>query len=126
MCSCKAFGIVVKGPSPLTVTGRIDRHLNRRLQPPIGYHKDDEPRGARVKQQDLFNVNGHVALVTGAASGLGLAFAEVMAENGARVVLADVDVAGLERATARLTSAGCAVEPAVVDIGDHAALRAAI
>jgi len=82
--------------------------------------------GTHVKQQDLFNVKGHVALVTGAASGLGLAFAEVMAENGARVVLADVDAAGLERATARLASGGCAVEPAVVDIGDHDALRAAI
>jgi NAD(P)-dependent dehydrogenase (short-subunit alcohol dehydrogenase family) len=79
-----------------------------------------------VKQQDLFNVKGHVAFVTGAASGLGLAFAEVMAENGAHVVLADVDAAGLERATSRLASAGCAVEAAVVDISDSEALRGAI
>ena len=79
-----------------------------------------------MKQQDLFDVKGHVAFITGAASGLGLAFAEVMAENGARVVLADVDAAGLERATSRLASAGCAVEHAVVDIGDSEALRAAI
>jgi NAD(P)-dependent dehydrogenase (short-subunit alcohol dehydrogenase family) len=79
-----------------------------------------------VKQQDLFNIKGHVAFITGAASGLGLAFAEVMAENGARVVLADVDAAGLERATSQLASAGCAVEAAVVDIGDSDALRAAI
>jgi len=79
-----------------------------------------------VKQADLFNVEGHVALVTGAASGLGLAFAEVMAENGARVVLTDVDAAGLERARARLASAGCAVEQAILDIADTAALRAAI
>jgi NAD(P)-dependent dehydrogenase (short-subunit alcohol dehydrogenase family) len=79
-----------------------------------------------VKQAELFNINGHVAFVTGAASGLGLAFAEVMAENGAKVVLADVDAAGLERAATRLTAAGCAVEQAIVDIGDTAALRAAI
>ena len=79
-----------------------------------------------MKQQDLFNINGHVAFVTGAASGLGLAYAEVMAQNGAKVVLADVDKAGLDKATARLASAGCAVEPAVVDIADHTALRAAI
>jgi NAD(P)-dependent dehydrogenase (short-subunit alcohol dehydrogenase family) len=79
-----------------------------------------------VKQADLFNINGHVAFVTGAASGLGLAFAEVMAENGATVVLTDVDAAGLERATSRLTSAGCTVEQAIVDIGDTAVLRAAI
>jgi NAD(P)-dependent dehydrogenase (short-subunit alcohol dehydrogenase family) len=79
-----------------------------------------------VKQAELFNVNGHVALVTGAASGLGLAFSEVMAENGATVVLTDVDAAGLERAASRLTSAGCTVEQAIVDIGDTAVLRAAI
>jgi NAD(P)-dependent dehydrogenase (short-subunit alcohol dehydrogenase family) len=79
-----------------------------------------------VKQQDLFNIEGHVAFITGAASGLGLAFAEVMAENGAKVVLTDVDAEGLERAAARLASAGCTVEQAIVDIGDTAALRAAI
>jgi NAD(P)-dependent dehydrogenase (short-subunit alcohol dehydrogenase family) len=79
-----------------------------------------------VKQQELFNIEGHVAFITGAASGLGLAFAEVMAENGAKVVLTDVDAEGLERAAARLASAGCAVEQMIVDIGDTAALRAAI
>jgi NAD(P)-dependent dehydrogenase (short-subunit alcohol dehydrogenase family) len=79
-----------------------------------------------MKQQDLFNVDSHVALVTGAASGLGLAFAEVMAMNGAKVVLADVDAAGLEREAARLRSIGCTVEPAAVDISDTTALRGAI
>ena len=39
----------------------------------------------------LFDVRGRRALVTGAASGLGLAAAEVLAECGARVTLADVD-----------------------------------
>ena len=42
----------------------------------------------------LFNIKGHVAFVTGAASGLGLAYAEVMAENGAKVVLADIERGG--------------------------------
>ena len=37
-----------------------------------------------MKSADMFNVEGHVALVTGAASGLGLAYAEVLAENGAK------------------------------------------
>jgi NAD(P)-dependent dehydrogenase (short-subunit alcohol dehydrogenase family) len=79
-----------------------------------------------MKQADLFNIAGHVAFVTGAASGLGLAFAEVMAENGARVVLADIDAPGLEREASRLAAAGCAVEQAVLDIGDSDALRGAI
>ncbi|MGA7486272.1 MAG: SDR family NAD(P)-dependent oxidoreductase [Xanthobacteraceae bacterium] len=79
-----------------------------------------------MKQRDLFDIEGHVAFVTGAASGLGLAFAEVMAENGARVVLTDVDAPGLDHAASRLKSMGCAVEQAVVDIGDTETLRAAI
>jgi NAD(P)-dependent dehydrogenase (short-subunit alcohol dehydrogenase family) len=79
-----------------------------------------------MKQADLFNVEGHVALVTGAASGLGLAFAEVMADNGALVVLTDIDAAGLDQATACLRERGCRVEQAVVDIADADALRAAI
>jgi NAD(P)-dependent dehydrogenase (short-subunit alcohol dehydrogenase family) len=42
-----------------------------------------------------------VALITGGASGIGLATAERLARDGVRVVLADIDEAGLERAAAR-------------------------
>jgi NAD(P)-dependent dehydrogenase (short-subunit alcohol dehydrogenase family) len=79
-----------------------------------------------VKQAELFDIAGHVALITGAASGLGLAFAEVMAENGAKTILTDIDAEGLARKTERLRSIGCDVESAVVDIGDVEAQRAAI
>jgi NAD(P)-dependent dehydrogenase (short-subunit alcohol dehydrogenase family) len=51
---------------------------------------------------DRFDVSGLRAVVTGAASGLGLAMAEVMAEGGARVTLADLDADGLERAASQL------------------------
>src|SRR6516165_3699115 len=80
----------------------------------------------RVKQAELFDINGHVAFVTGAASGLGLAYAEVMAENGAAVVLADIDGSALDKASARLAAIGCAVEPVRLDVSDSEALRAAI
>jgi NAD(P)-dependent dehydrogenase (short-subunit alcohol dehydrogenase family) len=79
-----------------------------------------------MKQAELFDIKGHVAFVTGAASGLGRAYAEAMAENGARTVLADKDAAGLEQVCATLKAAGCDVEQAVLDIGDTAALRSAI
>jgi NAD(P)-dependent dehydrogenase (short-subunit alcohol dehydrogenase family) len=79
-----------------------------------------------MKQAELFNITGHVAFVTGAASGLGRAYAEAMAENGAKTMLADMDAAGLEAATAALKAKGCDVEPVVLDIGDTEALRAAI
>ena len=79
-----------------------------------------------MKQADLFNIKGHVAIVTGAASGLGLAYAEVMAENGATVVLADLNPATLEEHVARLKAAGCKVEGVVVDVSNTDALRETI
>ncbi len=79
-----------------------------------------------MKMADLFRVEGHVAIVTGAASGLGLAYAEVLAENGATVVLADINGDELARHSARLTAAGCAVETVVLDVSDTRALREAI
>src|SRR5215470_2039207 len=48
---------------------------------------------------DLFSLDGKVALVTGAGSGLGRQFAEVMAQAGADVACADIDE-GSARATA--------------------------
>ena len=44
----------------------------------------------------LFDVRGTRVVVTGSASGLGFAMAEVLAECGARVTLADIDEARLE------------------------------
>jgi NAD(P)-dependent dehydrogenase (short-subunit alcohol dehydrogenase family) len=76
-----------------------------------------------MKAAQLFDVNGHVVLVTGAASGLGLAMAEVMAENGATVVLTDVDGEGLAKHTARLAAAGGKVHSEVLDVADRAAVE---
>ncbi len=51
---------------------------------------------------DLFSVRDQVALVTGGASGLGYAFASILADAGARVVIADWDQAGLKDAVTSL------------------------
>ena len=74
--------------------------------------------------KDLFGMAGQVAAVTGAASGLGLAMAEVLAGAGATVVLLDVDAQGLEAARESIT--GGRVETAVLDVGDRAAIRSEI
>lgn len=52
--------------------------------------------------QEIFGVEGTVALVTGAASGLGAMFAEAMAEAGADVVCSDIDMVGLEDDVTRM------------------------
>src|SRR4029079_19175850 len=91
-----------------------------------GISKTTSAGDSSMKMADLFNVEGPVAFVTGAASGLGLAFAEVMAANGAQVVLADINEGELNKHVARLRSAGGVAEGVVLDVGNTDALRAAI
>ena len=55
---------------------------------------------------DRFDLSGRVAAVTGAASGIGRATAEALAGAGARLVLGDVDDAGLDETAHAIASAG--------------------
>jgi NAD(P)-dependent dehydrogenase (short-subunit alcohol dehydrogenase family) len=77
-------------------------------------------------QEKLFDVRGVRAIVTGAASGLGLAMAEVLADCGARVTLGDVDAERLEAATATLVEKGGAARSFVVDVADEEQVRALV
>ena len=54
----------------------------------------------------MTNLKGKVAVVTGGASGIGRALAERFAEEGMRIVIADVEQSALERAEAEMTSDG--------------------
>jgi NAD(P)-dependent dehydrogenase (short-subunit alcohol dehydrogenase family) len=73
-----------------------------------------------------FDVAGFGVIVTGGASGLGLAYGEVLAAHGARVTLIDVDAAGAAEQAARLQAEGLDVRGAVADVTDHVALDRAI
>jgi len=68
------------------------------------------------------NLNGKVAVVTGAASGLGLATCRALAAAGARVAGLDRDGAGLQRLADEL--AGSITQ--VTDVADEASVKAGI
>jgi 3-hydroxybutyrate dehydrogenase len=69
--------------------------------------------------QDTPVLEGRVAAVTGAASGIGRAIAERLAADGARVIALDLDRAGAERAAEEVGG-----EALAVDLGDPAAIEA--
>ncbi|MFG3172968.1 SDR family NAD(P)-dependent oxidoreductase [Streptomyces sp. NPDC048200] len=62
---------------------------------------------------------GQVAVVTGAASGIGLAMARRFAAEGLKVVLADVEEGALGKAAAELREDGADVHARVVDVGER-------
>jgi NAD(P)-dependent dehydrogenase (short-subunit alcohol dehydrogenase family) len=74
---------------------------------------------------DKFRLDGRTAFITGGGQGIGLAVAEAFAEAGAIVTIGDRDPAALETACASLAAKGYAVETAILDVTDSAAVEAA-
>ncbi|MFE3203642.1 SDR family NAD(P)-dependent oxidoreductase [Embleya sp. NPDC059237] len=69
---------------------------------------------------------GKVALVTGAASGIGLAIAHRLAAGGAAVVLADFNEAGAREAADALSADGARAAAVAVDVTDPDSVEAAV
>ncbi len=65
-----------------------------------------------------------VAVITGGASGIGLATAHALARQGVRLVLADIEPDTLERAVAELAAGGADALGVPCDVGDLDAVRA--
>jgi 3-oxoacyl-[acyl-carrier protein] reductase len=68
------------------------------------------------------NLDGKVAVITGAARGIGYAIAEAMADNGAQVIMADIDKAGAHAASDRIPNS----KPLRMDVTDQAEVEAGI
>ncbi len=68
----------------------------------------------------IFDLTGKVALVTGASSGLGVRFAEVLAENGAAVVLVARRAERLSALAGRIEQAGGRAVAVEADVRDRA------
>jgi NAD(P)-dependent dehydrogenase (short-subunit alcohol dehydrogenase family) len=64
------------------------------------------------------DLNNKVAIVTGAAGGVGAVYAEALARSGAKVIVADFNSAGAEQTAATLRAAGYTAQAFAVDITD--------
>ena len=73
---------------------------------------------------DKFKLTGKIAVVTGAARGIGLSTVEALAEAGANVVLTDMNPEVLAAATESMKAKGHSVDSEVLDVTDVKAVQA--
>jgi 3-oxoacyl-[acyl-carrier protein] reductase len=71
----------------------------------------------------LGRLDGRVALITGAARGIGAATARRLAGEGAQVALADLDEQGCRQVAAEIAESGSEALPLVCDVSDAGAVR---
>jgi len=72
------------------------------------------------------SLQGQVAIVTGAARGIGLEIGSLLARSGARVAITDVQATALDQAAQGLRTAGLETLPLVADVADEAQVQAAM
>ncbi len=65
------------------------------------------------------NFKGCTAVITGGASGIGLAVARRLGEEGANIVIGDIEAEALDRAAIALDNAGIPVEAVVTDVAQR-------
>jgi 3-oxoacyl-[acyl-carrier protein] reductase len=71
-------------------------------------------------------LDGRVAFVTGAGRGIGAATALRLAEDGAQVILADIDPEGCKQVAAQIVQAGSQALPVSCDVADRDAVEGAV
>ncbi len=72
----------------------------------------------------LYRIDGALAVVTGAAQGLGLGISEKLASNGATVIMADLQTDKVTKEASKLDARGLNVHPRQLDITDSNSVTA--
>ena len=72
-----------------------------------------------VPLQELLNLQGRAAIVTGGGKGIGKGIAYRLAEAGAKVLIADMDEASAQRTAQELTDKGWTAESIAVDVSNE-------
>jgi gluconate 5-dehydrogenase len=80
----------------------------------------------KVNMSSLFDLSGHIALVTGSSAGIGSALAFGLARAGARVVLNGRQPDKVAAAAQKLRDDGLPVFEVPFDVTDSAAVKAAV
>ncbi|HSI82382.1 MAG: SDR family oxidoreductase [Candidatus Methylacidiphilales bacterium] len=70
--------------------------------------------------------NGHIALITGGAGGLGSALSRLLAENKFHVIIADVNKPAVDKLVTEINSKGHAASGLIIDLTNAAELQNAI
>lgn len=73
---------------------------------------------ARYKANELFNLSGKTAIVTGASKGIGRSIALLLAQNGADIALMARNEEGLKEVAKEIESTGQKALPVSVDLTD--------
>src|SRR3984885_14606852 len=124
--SCAIHCRISKKPIPYSLShlpprhiAKLDNRINSRNSQTWQWASRSRTPGAIMTE--IFDLHGKVALVTGASSGLGVRFAECLAENGAAVVLVARRVERLVALQARIEKSGGRALAVEADVRDRAA-----
>src|SRR5207244_782875 len=96
----------------------------RRLRDPDDDQRPPGEAGRDPGGDPVKDLGDHVAIVTGAARGIGRAIAKRLAESGTAVVIADIDMDAASKTSAELNRAKGRTMPQGVDVASEAAVEA--